>query len=60
MKSITSIESLEGLYDAPLPSPLAKVKKTLTPNYRKWISLARLWYGQPLVQKAPMPALVGT
>lgn len=41
MKSITSIEALEGLYDAPLPSPLAKVKKTLTPNYRKWISLAR-------------------
>lgn len=41
MKSITSIEALEGLYDAPLPSPLAKVKKALTPNYRKWISLAR-------------------
>jgi len=41
MKSITSIEALEELYDAPLPSPLAKVKKTLTPNYRKWISRVR-------------------
>lgn len=41
MRSIASIEALEKLYDAPLPGPLAKVQKELTPNYRKWIGQAR-------------------
>ena len=41
MRLIASIEALEKLYNAPLPSPLAKVQKALTPNYRKWIGQAR-------------------
>ena len=41
MRLIGSIEALEELDNAPLPSPLAKVQKALTPNYRKWIGQAR-------------------
>ena len=41
MRLIGSIEALEELDNAPLPSPLAKVQKALTPNYRKWIGHSR-------------------
>lgn len=41
MKTIDSIAALEALYDAPLPSPLAKVQNTLTPKYTAWIEQSR-------------------
>ncbi|MEL7013273.1 MAG: pyridoxamine 5'-phosphate oxidase family protein [Pseudomonadota bacterium] len=41
METIDTVEALEALYDAPLPSPLAKVQRALTPNYRKWIAQSR-------------------
>ena len=41
MEIIDTIGALEGLYDAPLPSPLAKVQSGLTPKYRDWIGAAR-------------------
>lgn len=41
MKTIETIDALEALYDAPLPSPLAKVQRVLTPNYKAWIGQSR-------------------
>lgn len=41
MKTIDSIAALETLYDAPLPSPLAKVQNKLTPKYKSWIGQSR-------------------
>ena len=41
MHVIDTLEELEALYEAPMPSPLAKVQTQLTPNYRRWIGAAR-------------------
>tara|TARA_S200000501_G_scaffold366821_1_gene402265 strand:+ start:741 stop:875 length:135 start_codon:yes stop_codon:yes gene_type:complete len=44
MRSITTIEALEELYDAPLPGPLAKVQKALTQNIANGSGRRALWY----------------
>jgi uncharacterized protein len=41
MRTITDIATLESLFDAPLPTSLAKVARRLTPLYRRWIEAAR-------------------
>jgi uncharacterized protein len=41
MRTITDIATLESLFDAPLPTALAKVARRLTPLYRRWIEAAR-------------------
>ena len=37
---ITSIEALEGLYDAANPNSIAKETAALTPEYRRWLEKA--------------------
>jgi len=41
MTTITSIEALETLYGPPMPTALAKVVSSLSPQYTKWIETAR-------------------
>ncbi len=41
MQTITSIDTLEALYDAAVPASLTKVTPHLTPLYRTWIEAAR-------------------
>ena len=41
MRLVTDIAALEALFDAPLPTSLAKVAPRLTPLYRRWIEAAR-------------------
>lgn len=41
MKTITSIDALEALYDAAAPASLTKVVKRITPHYARWINTAR-------------------
>lgn len=41
MTQITTIDQLEALYDAPVPTSLKKVTARLTPHYRQWIDTAR-------------------
>lgn len=41
MQPITDLETLNTLYNAPVPKSLTKVQKTITPLYHKWISASR-------------------
>jgi hypothetical protein len=41
MRIIGDIAALEALFEAPLPTSLAKVARRLTPLYRRWIGAAR-------------------
>ena len=41
MTTITTIDALEALYDAPMQAALDKVQDHLTPLYKKWIDGAR-------------------
>jgi PPOX class probable FMN-dependent enzyme len=41
MRIIEDIAALETLFEAPLPTSLAKVTRRLTPLYRRWIGAAR-------------------
>lgn len=41
MKTIDTIDALEVLYDAPLPSPLHKVQNAFTPSEKAWIGQSR-------------------
>lgn len=41
MKTIDTIEALEGLYDVAVPASLTKVAHRITPLYAKWINAAR-------------------
>ena len=41
MRIVNDIAALEALYDAPVPTALAKVTPRLTQHYRRWIAAAR-------------------
>lgn len=41
MKTITTIDALETLYDAAVPASLTKVVKRITPHYATWINAAK-------------------
>jgi len=41
MKTVETIQDLEALYDAAVPTSLSKVVTRLTPHYATWISTAR-------------------
>lgn len=41
MKSLTTLEELDALYDAAVPASLTKVTAKMTPLYHQWIGAAR-------------------
>ena len=41
MKTISTLEELDAVYDAPLPNSIHKVMTQLTPLYREWIETSR-------------------
>ena len=44
MKAVTSLEELERLYGDPVPASLTKVRKVITPCYRRWIEASRFMF----------------
>ena len=41
MTPVRSIEELEALYDAAVPTSLSKVARKMTPLYRQWVEAAK-------------------